>query len=74
MELLKQAGYDNTPSTMAEMRDMAAAVAALGTDENGNTIYGLGLQTKAMDSSGSIFSRICGIMAERCATNREISP
>ena len=55
MELLKQAGYDNTPSTMAEMRDMAAAVAALGTDENGNTIYGLGLQTKAMDSSGFYF-------------------
>lgn len=55
MELLEKAGYDKVPSTMAEMRDMAAAVAALGNDENGNTIYGLGLQTKAMDSSGFYF-------------------
>ncbi len=55
MELLEKAGYDHTPSTMAELREMAAAVTALGTNENGSTIYGLGLQTKAIDSSGFYF-------------------
>lgn len=55
MELLEKAGYDHTPVTMEEMREMAAAVTALGTNENGSTIYGLGLQTKAMDSSGFYF-------------------
>lgn len=55
MELLDKAGFDKVPDTMAELRDMAAAVTALGMDENGNTIYGLGLQTKAMDSSGFYF-------------------
>ena len=55
MSLLEKAGYDHVPATMQELREMAAAVAALGSDSNGNTIYGLGVQTKAIDQTGLYF-------------------
>ena len=55
MSLLEKAGYDHVPATMQELREMAAAVAALGSDSNGNTIDGLGVQTKASDQTGLSF-------------------
>jgi multiple sugar transport system substrate-binding protein len=53
--LLKKAGYTNPPKTLSELAEMAAAVAKLGSDEAGNKIYGLGLQSKAINMTGIHF-------------------
>lgn len=42
-DLMEQAGIENVPGTWEELMEDAKAVAALGTDENGNQIYGYGL-------------------------------
>ena len=53
--LLEKAGYTNSPTTIDEYEEMAAAVSALGADENGNTIYGTGVQSKAIGMTGIHF-------------------
>lgn len=53
--LLKKAGYTEPPKTMDELFEMAEAVSALGSDENGNTIYGLGIQSKKLVNTGFYF-------------------
>lgn len=42
-DLLEQAGITELPKTFDELIEAAYKVSALGSDENGNTIYGLGL-------------------------------
>lgn len=53
--LLNKAGYTEPPKTMEELFVMAEAVANLGADESGNTIYGVGIQSKKLNSSGFYF-------------------
>jgi multiple sugar transport system substrate-binding protein len=53
--LLKKAGYDNPPKTIKEMYQMARDISALKSDANGNKIYGVGIQSKKMVSSGFYF-------------------
>jgi multiple sugar transport system substrate-binding protein len=53
--LLKKAGYDAPPKTMTELFKMARGIADLKTDEKGNRIYGIGIQSKKMVSSGFYF-------------------
>ncbi len=53
--LLAKAGYTEPPKTFEELATMARAIAALGQDENGNTIYGLGVQSKALSNAGFYF-------------------
>lgn len=44
--LLEKAGV-SVPTTFDELLEASAKVAALGNDENGNKIYGLGLSTRS---------------------------
>ncbi|HHV12756.1 MAG TPA: sugar ABC transporter substrate-binding protein [Clostridiales bacterium] len=55
-DLMKKAGLDpeKAPATWDEMTEMAKKIAALGKDEAGNTIYGLGLPTGKVAHSGSV--------------------
>ena len=53
--LLKKAGYDTPPKTMDELYQISRDIAALKIDENGNRIYGLGIQSKKLVSSGFYF-------------------
>lgn len=53
--LLAKAGYTKPPKTMDEMYVMAEKVAALGSDANGNKIYGLGIQGKKLVNTGFYF-------------------
>lgn len=55
MALLEKAGYTEPPKTFEELAEMARAIAALGQDENGNTIYGMGVQSKALSNAGFYF-------------------
>ena len=54
-DLLEQAGYDAPPSTWDEMIEMSYAIAALGTDEEGNTIYGNGISSAPIAGAGYFF-------------------
>lgn len=49
--LLEQAGITELPTTMDELMEDAAKIAALGTDENGNKIYGLALANSGLEAS-----------------------
>ncbi|MFD0713555.1 ABC transporter substrate-binding protein [Paenibacillus sp. GCM10027626] len=51
-ELLKKAGISKPPATLAELREQAAAIAKQGKDESGNTIYGMGIQSKRLFNAG----------------------
>ncbi len=53
--LLEKAGYTEPPTTMDELFEMAEAISALGFDENGNRIYGLGVQSKKLVNTGFYF-------------------
>ena len=50
-DLLEQAGITELPKTMDELMDAAAKVSALGTDANGNKIYGLALANSGLEAS-----------------------
>ncbi len=54
-ELLKKAGYTEPPKTMEELFTMAEAIARLGSDASGNTIYGFGIQSKKLFGAGFYF-------------------
>lgn len=51
-DLLEQAGYDHTPTTWDELLEMSYAVAALGKNADGNTVYGRTLGTQVMANAG----------------------
>jgi multiple sugar transport system substrate-binding protein len=53
--LLAKAGYSEPPKTMDEMFQMAKAISNLGSDANGNKIYGLGIQSKKLVNTGFYF-------------------
>ena len=59
-DLFTQAGLDpeQPPKTWDEMTAAARAIAALGTDENGNAIYGLGIATGKISNTGTMFNGI----------------
>ena len=48
-DLLEEAGITELPQTFDELLEAADKVAALGTDENGNKIYGLGLVNSGLE-------------------------
>ena len=50
-DLLEQAGITELPKTMDELMDAAAKISALGTDANGNKIYGLALANSGLEAS-----------------------
>ena len=51
-DLLAAAGYDHTPTTWDELIEMSYAVAALGKNADGNTVYGRTLGTKVLANAG----------------------
>ncbi len=53
--LMQQAGYTEPPKTWAELIEQAEKIAALGKDENGNKVYGLGLSSKKLPGAGYFF-------------------
>ena len=59
-DLFTKAGLDpeKAPATWDEMTEAAKAVAALGKDDSGNTIYGLGLPTGKVAHTGTVFNGI----------------
>ena len=59
-ELFEKAGLDpeQPPVTWEEMTEAAEAITALGQDESGNTIYGLGIPTGKVAHSGTVFNGI----------------
>ena len=59
-ELFGQAGLDPEapPTTWEEMTEAARAITALGQDDSGNTIYGLGIPTGKVAHSGTVFNGI----------------
>lgn len=59
-DLMKKAGLDpeKAPTTWDEMTEMARKIAALGQDESGNTIYGLGLPTGKVAHTGTVANGI----------------
>ena len=52
MDLLAAAGYDHTPTTWAEYIQMARDVAKLGTNAEGNAVYGIALGTQVLANGG----------------------
>lgn len=50
--LLDKAGITEIPKTYDELFAAAEKVSALGTDENGNRIYGLGIQSQKLFGAG----------------------
>ena len=52
MDLLAAAGYDHVPTTWAEYIQMARDVAKLGTNAEGNTVYGICLGTQVLANAG----------------------
>jgi multiple sugar transport system substrate-binding protein len=55
IDLLTAAGYDGPPETWAELFEAAAAIAALGEDDEGNTIYGMGISSQPVAGAGYFF-------------------
>ncbi|MDF2613104.1 MAG: sugar transporter substrate-binding protein [Clostridia bacterium] len=53
--LMQKAGYTEPPKTWAELMEQAEKIAALGKDENGNKVYGLGLSSKKLPGAGYFF-------------------
>ena len=51
-DLLAEAGYDHTPTTWDELIEMSYAVAALGKNAAGNTVYGRTLGTQVLANAG----------------------
>ena len=52
MDLLAAAGYDHVPATWAEYIQMARDVAKLGTNADGNAVYGICLGTQVLANAG----------------------
>ena len=52
MDLLAAAGYDHVPATWAEYIQMARDVAKLGTNAEGNAVYGICLGTQVLANAG----------------------
>lgn len=52
MDLLAAAGYDHFPTTWDEYIQMARDVAKLGTNPEGNTVYGITLGTQVLANAG----------------------
>lgn len=59
-ELYEKAGLDpeKAPETWDEMTEHARKIAALGKDEGGNKIYGLGISTGKISNTGTMFNGI----------------
>lgn len=59
-ELFTKAGLDpeKAPATWDEMTETAKAIAALGKDDTGNTLYGLGIPTGKVAHTGTVFNGI----------------
>ena len=59
-ELYAKAGLDpeKAPETWDEMTEHARKIAALGKDEAGNPIYGLGIATGKISNTGTMFNGI----------------
>lgn len=59
-DLFAKAGLDpdKAPTTWDEMTDAAKKVAAIGKDDSGNTIYGLGIPTGKVAHTGTVFNGI----------------
>ena len=59
-ELFEKAGLDPAapPATWDEMTEAAKAITALGQDDAGNTIYGLGIPTGKVAHTGTVFNGI----------------
>lgn len=59
-DLFAKAGLDpeKAPATWDEMTEDAKKVAALGKDDSGNTIYGLGIPTGKVAHTGTVFNGI----------------
>lgn len=53
--LMQKAGIAAPPKTWEEMIQQAKSIAALGNDESGNKIYGLGISSKKMFGAGYFF-------------------
>lgn len=53
--LLNKAGFTSAPTTMDQLLSDATAISKLGKDTNGNTIYGIGIQSKALSGAGYFF-------------------
>lgn len=53
--LMQKAGYSEPPKTWAEMIKQAEKITALGSDENGNKIYGWGVSAKKLVGTGYFF-------------------
>lgn len=51
-DLLAEAGYDHTPTTWEELIEMSYAVAKLGKNAAGNTVYGRTLGTQVLANAG----------------------
>ncbi len=49
-DLLEQAGITELPQTMDELFEAAAKISALGTDANGNKIYGMALPSDSSEA------------------------
>ena len=50
-DLLEKAGITELPTSMDELMEAAEKISALGTDENGNKIYGLALANSNLEAS-----------------------
>ena len=50
-DLLEKAGITELPKSMTELVEDAKKISALGTDENGNKLYGIGLANSSMEAS-----------------------
>lgn len=59
-DLFTKAGLDpeKAPATWDEMTEAARAIAKLGKDEAGNTLYGLGIPTGKVAHTGTVFNGI----------------
>ena len=53
--LLEQAGYSEPADTWEKLIEQSNAIANLGTDDNGNKIYGIGFSTKQLTGAGYFF-------------------
>ena len=52
MDLLAAAGYDHVPATWAEYIQMARDVAKMGTNADGNAVYGIAMGTQVLANAG----------------------
>lgn len=52
MDLINAAGYDSVPTTWDEYIEMCYAIAALGTNADGNVVYGRSLASTVLTGAG----------------------